>query len=578
MKNNDRFLLDNIISERVSKMIPSSDKGEVFEFLTYQQKLKDYDLSIDELLSGSVDGRNDGGIDAIFIFLNGHLIIDNSAPFFPKSNAELEIYFFSCKHSDSFKQEPVNSIIASLQELLDFSLTKKDMCGDYNEDIYEKRNLLIGVFKKIGAVLTSLRINIIYACRGDTRELGENIISRGKQAETLCNTVFSGCKTHFLFYGCSELLVDCRKVKNYSSDLPFLTYFSQGEQYVLLSTLRDYYNFITDADGKLKKHLFDSNVRDYMGINSVNEDILNTLDHHEPIDFWWLNNGITIISTGVIIVGKTMTIQNVQIVNGLQTSECIYRYFSSREIDDDRNVLIKVLTSQDKSICDCIIRATNNQTEVQASSLHATDKIQRDIEDILLHYDMYYERRINYYSNQGIPNHKIYSPIYLASGYRSLIGKRPEKGVTTKSKLMRNPKEYEKVFSEQTSLEVWPRIAYILRTTDRQMEKERTLRRGNVESFLKCTRHLVSLITLARILGKFDYSIPEFAVFELSNYTEEAVHTTWEDLKQFLPEAWDKYMWKKAIIMNDIISKMADLYKIPGAETVVNRGRFRKRK
>ena len=61
MKNNDRFLLDNIISERVSKMIPSSDKGEVFEFLTYQQKLKDYDLSIDELLSGSVDGRNDGG-------------------------------------------------------------------------------------------------------------------------------------------------------------------------------------------------------------------------------------------------------------------------------------------------------------------------------------------------------------------------------------------------------------------------------------------------------------------------------------------------------------------------------------
>lgn len=140
--------------------------------------------------------------------------------------------------------------------------------------IYEKRNLLIGVFKKIGAVLTSLRINII----------------------------------------------------------------------------------------------------------------LKTLDHHEPIDFWWLNNGITIISTGVIIVGKTMTIQNVQIVNGLQTSECIYRYFSSREIDDDRNVLIKVLTSQDKSICDCIIRATNNQTEVQAASLHATDKIQRDIEDILLHY------------------------------------------------------------------------------------------------------------------------------------------------------------------------------------------------
>ena len=78
MASNDRFLLDSIITDRVSKMIPSTDRGEVFEYLAYQQKLKDYDLSHDEILSGSVDGRNDGGIDAIYIFLNGHLVTDSN--------------------------------------------------------------------------------------------------------------------------------------------------------------------------------------------------------------------------------------------------------------------------------------------------------------------------------------------------------------------------------------------------------------------------------------------------------------------------------------------------------------------
>ena len=368
-------------------------------------------------------------------------------------------------------------------------------------------------------------------------------------------------------------MADCRKMKNYSAELPFVTYFAQGEQYVLLSKLSDYNYFISDADGKLKKYLFDSNVRDYMGINSVNEDILRTLNQEGSTDFWWLNNGITIVCTGVVIVGKTMTIHNVQIVNGLQTSESIYRYCSSHKNDDSRNVLVKVLTCQDESVRDAIIRATNNQTAVQAASLHATDKIQRDIEDSLLKHDLYYERRINYYTNQGIPNSKIFTPIYLASGYRCLIEKRPEKGVTTKSKLMRNPKEYQKVFSEQTDLEVWPHIAYILRTTDIQMEKERTQRRGNLESFLKCTRHIVSLITFARLIRKFDYSTREFIDFDLNLYKEGDVHKTWEDMKQYLPTTWDKYQWKKAGFSNDILSKMSQLYGIPGVETIINRVR-----
>ena len=48
-----------------------------------------------------------------------------------------------------------------------------------------------------------------------------------------------------------------------------------------------------------------------------------------------------------------------------------------------RTLLIKVLVSTDVLVRDRIIRATNNQNAVELASLHATDKIQRDIEEIL---------------------------------------------------------------------------------------------------------------------------------------------------------------------------------------------------
>ena len=39
---------------------------------------------------------------------------------------------------------------------------------------------------------------------------------------------------------------------------------------------------------------------------------------------------------------------------------------------------------------DQIIRATNNQSAIEQAALHATDKTQRDIEQILERHDFYY--------------------------------------------------------------------------------------------------------------------------------------------------------------------------------------------
>ncbi len=60
MARNDVILLDGIIDQRITDGYPSSRRDEVFEFFAFEQVLKNFDLSFDEIDSGWVDGRNDG--------------------------------------------------------------------------------------------------------------------------------------------------------------------------------------------------------------------------------------------------------------------------------------------------------------------------------------------------------------------------------------------------------------------------------------------------------------------------------------------------------------------------------------
>ena len=108
MAKNDLILLDGILEDYISKQLPSKDPGEVFEYFSIEQILKDFAFSHKQLFSGSVDGHNDGGIDEFFIMVNGHLAEEIPDGFWPKTNAELEVYIVTCKHDDSFKQAPYN--------------------------------------------------------------------------------------------------------------------------------------------------------------------------------------------------------------------------------------------------------------------------------------------------------------------------------------------------------------------------------------------------------------------------------------------------------------------------------------
>ena len=177
------------------------------------------------------------------------------------------------------------------------------------------------------------------------------------------------------------------------------------DSYLLLVRLEDYWRFVTDEKSNLRRYLFDSNVRDFLGTKGVNDDIARSLTDERWPRFWWLNNGVTILATSATVPGKTIQLQDIQIVNGLQTTETIFRHFKDGSAQSrDRAVLVKIIVSSDAAARDQIIRATNNQNPVEIAALHATDKIQRDIEQILEYGTTgTYQRRKNYYRNIGKP-------------------------------------------------------------------------------------------------------------------------------------------------------------------------------
>lgn len=531
MAKNDTIIIDGILDERVALNYPSSKRDEVFEYFSIEQILKDANLSKDEILIGRVDGKNDGGIDGFYIFVNGHLLTDADNFFWPKTNVELDVHIITCKHHDTFKQAPLDNITATLSEILDFSIEKKDLNGSYNNELLKCRELLKTAYRKLASKLTLFSIKLSYASRGDTSMLGESLVSRGNQIKKIAKELFGSQITQVSFFGSTELVELSRKTPNFTLELPFISNLGRGERYVLLCRLVDYYSFICDESKKLRRYLFDSNVRDFMGLNRVNEDIKATLENAESPDFWWLNNGITILANSAKIVGSSILVGDIQIVNGLQSTESIYKYFSNGNCDpNERAVLVKIIVTIEPEIRDSIIRATNNQTIVELSALRATDKIQRDIEDVLLKHSIYYERRTNYYINQGAKLSEIVTPLYLASGYLSLILKQPEIASQLKSKFMRNPDAYEKIFSEDARLDVWPSIAKILKKTDLVLELIRPSKNSNTENFLKRWRHVLSYLTIARLLGTFHFNINDLVNFDIDRFSEKEIMETWDFL------------------------------------------------
>lgn len=399
MASNDQVILDQILDQRHQGIADSMSESEYFEIFTAEQILKDFDLSYDEITAGIVAGGDDGGIDSIFCFVNGELVLEDSDLSVFKKDITIDLIVIQSKRSTGFSEDALNRLYSTSKDLLDLSNRIPDYAPAYNSQLLDIIETFRNVYQTLASKFPKLRIRYYYATRG--LSVHPKVLKKRDALGELIIKLFSASECTFEFVNASELLNLARRAPTTTfvlnlAESPISSTGAVG--FMCLVRLADYYKFITDQSGNLLRNIFDANVRDYQGDVQVNAGIQDTLKGDRQEEFWWLNNGITIVATNATQSGKAITIENPNVVNGLQTSTEIYKYFNESNTDDDkRNVQVKIVVPGVPQSRDRIIKATNSQTNIPSASLRATEKIHRDIEEYLRPYQIFYDRRKNYY-------------------------------------------------------------------------------------------------------------------------------------------------------------------------------------
>ena len=471
MATNDRIILDQVLKQRKETIAPEVQDAFFFEFFTAEQILKDFDLSYDEIESGLIGGGGDGGIDGIYLLVNGELVQDDPEYDNLKKDITIDLIITQSKAESGFSESTIDRFTSVSDDIFDLSKDSSDLSPIYNHALVEVVGYFHSLFQQLAARFPSLKVSFFYASKGI--EPHHNVRRKVENLQKTVASHFPDAEFTFNFLGASQLLALARKTPQarYELALAESPISSEGQVgFVCLVRLRDFFSFMTDETGALLRHVFEANVRDYQGRTEVNDAIRTTLRSPTGEDFWWLNNGVSILATKASLGGKTLAIENPQIVNGLQTSTEVYNYCKNREKDGDgRKILIRVMVPEKEASRDRIIKATNSQTAIQRSSLRATDKIHRDIEEYLQPKGLFYDRRKNYYKNTGKPRDKIVSIPHLAQAVMAMVLRRPDTARARPSSLLKRDEDYSRVFDSSYPMPLYHVCAETMRRVEEHL-------------------------------------------------------------------------------------------------------------
>ena len=94
------------------------------------------------------------------------------------------------------------------------------------------------------------------------------------------------------------------------------------------------------------------------------------------------------------------------------------------------------------------------------------------IETFLFQNGLYYDRRKNFYKNKGKPINKIISINYLAQALTAVLLSNPSKARTNPTVLTKTDDDYNKIFNNNTPIEVYYYIALLRLETEKQIKNK----------------------------------------------------------------------------------------------------------
>jgi hypothetical protein len=417
-----------------------------------------------------IGGGGDGGVDAMYMFVNGELV-DSESELDPKTPNKVTLLLMQVKEGEGFSPAGIDKLYWFIDDLLDLTKKKADYHSAYRPELIALMRLFKDKYGIIVGENPPFSVEFFYITKRDV-EPNDDCNKSVDKIRTTVKKHFnqSECDFHFVNGTALWTQVQARPPKKKAlkwASQPMSTV--EGE--IGLVRLADYYEFLREPSGEIAERIFDSNVRGYWKSTPVNKRIASTLKDPSSSEFWLLNNGITILADKIDNAGfLQIEITDPQIVNGLQTSRQIFNYY--REVQnlpatDARRVLIRIIKTAVKTVRDDVIRCTNSQNEMPEEALRATDAIHRQIEALFHRFNLFYDRRKGHYRDQGKPVDQIVSVVDVLQGMLSVVLRRPDDARGRPRNYFKNDDLYNSVFGkDKYDLNLYLKSTDILRKVE----------------------------------------------------------------------------------------------------------------
>ena len=419
------------LHERVKKCRADyeiEDNSTAFMWLALETILQ---LNSDDIDEAITDGGQDGGIDAIHI-------ADRTASFFTFKYTET---FDNC--SKNFPAKDLDAFVLTVQGIIQKSLSRDPV----NQAVWDKATEIWSLFND-GTL--SLKF---YVC---SNKLPPVDVARKKFENAL--RPFRFVEFHYLDQEdlVSKLLE--RKYRRVDGQLTFIDkqYFERSDGGVkgIVATVAatDLVKLVTDPSdaSKINEDAFNDNVRVYQKENRINQRILETALSDANFEFWYLNNGITVVCEECLCQPNTRSprikLSDSQVVNGGQTTHALFEAYHLNPVKLDNVLLLLRIceTKRSNPIADKISETTNSQTPVKTRDLHANDRIQRKLEEEFRSLGYSYERKANQF--QETPRSKRLNNELLAQLCLAFYLDLPSEAKNSKSLVFGD--KYDAIFDE----------------------------------------------------------------------------------------------------------------------------------
>lgn len=386
----------NALEQKISSTLTEHDDLNRTKALTAVAVSEIMEIDIDEAIDAITDGGHDRGADAIYI---------------DDRDAKNEIHIFQTKCVQEFIKSRNNFPSAEIDKLITFI---NDLTG-HDLEAFEGANDLLKV--KISDALDILKeatAQIIVHFVGNTAPLIDREMRRAKTAFARYNAV--EFKMHDL-----DALSDFFLEKQAPSLVREITVIDQNffdrtdrnlRGIVCSVAALDIVAAIQSEDDPdtVETGIFDQNVRVYLKRrNRINKGIIESaLDEHNHM-FWYQNNGITMtcdkFEIGPSRRSPMIKLTNVQIVNGGQTSNCLFEAAKEdRSKVENVILLVRIIETSEEDVKLSIAETTNSQTPINARDLRSNDRQQRQLEQSFADIGYYYERKSGQHAEKLVAN------------------------------------------------------------------------------------------------------------------------------------------------------------------------------